>query len=185
MLKNQQALLNYFTQKKPGLDVGRKTKLGEIVNDYSYWHKLQIVKEIIDPFHKNQYLSEAGNYPLYRVAANWNIIRSHLYAKTKEYHDIGLRQIADEVWEDRYLQQLTELHIIAALLNPLNHNIQLVGTSHARAFGPIMSRFFARYIPNEDDEAAAMKSWLSFRCQEDEFHPSQDCWKYVNDPHLF
>lgn len=185
MIKNQQALLNYFSQRKPGIDVGRTVKLSAFINDYTFWHRLKIVKEILDPIHKIQYMSEAENYLLYRVACNWNWIRSHLYSKVKEYEDIGLKQIADEVWEDRYLNQFTELHVVSALLNPVNHNIRLVGVSGEQAFGPIMYRFFDRFLSNEEDAALAMKSWLSFRNQEEEFHSSLECWAYANKPDLF
>ena len=186
VLNNQQALLGYFQQKNPGIDQGRNKPLGSFVNDYSFWKKLTMVKKILNPIHKLQYMSEAEGYKLYTVTNNWNIIRSHLYSMAEEESDseADLYHIAHVVWEDRYLSQITELHVVASLLLPQNRTIKVVGVTTEHAFSSIMHRFFARYL-NAEDSIVAMRQWLAFRDQEDEFHANSECWTYQMTPELF
>ena len=186
MLKSKQAILDYFQQNAPGIDQGRSHPLGTFVNDFSFWKKLAIVQKILDPIHKAQYMSEAEGHKLYAVTANWNRLRSHLYTMAKEDEDseMDLHHIAEIVWEDRYLSQITELHVVAALLVPQNHNIQVIGVSTSQAFFSIMHRFFAEYL-NVEEAKSAMKQWLSFRNQEDGFYPASECWTYQTDSELF
>ena len=131
-------------------------------------------------------MSEAEGHKLYAVTANWNRLRSHLYTMAKEDEDseMDLHHIAEIVWEDRYLSQITELHVVAALLVPQNHNIQVIGVSTSQAFFSIMHRFFAEYL-NVEEAKSAMKQWLSFRNQEDGFYPASECWTYQTDSELF
>ncbi len=44
---------------------------------------------------------EAENHKLYTMTANWNKLRSHLYAMIKEEDDSNLHYIIDVMWEDR------------------------------------------------------------------------------------
>ncbi len=69
---------------------------------------------------------------------------------TKEEDDSNLQYIADVVWEDRYLTQITELHVVAALLIPQNHNIKVIEVFTEQAFSFIMHRFFGQYLKVED-----------------------------------
>ena len=70
ILKNQQALLNYFQQKKPGIDQSKKNPLINIVNDYSFWKRLTIVKKVLNLIHKIQYMFETEGHKLYTIAFN-------------------------------------------------------------------------------------------------------------------
>ena len=109
-------------------------------------------------------MSEAEGHKLYAVTANWNRLRSHLYTMAKEDEDseMDLHHIAEITWEDRYLSQITELHVVAALLVPQNHNIQVIGVSTSQAFFSIMHRFFAEYLNVEEAKAFFSKSRRRF-----------------------
>jgi hypothetical protein len=61
-------------------------------------------------------MSEAKKRNLYTVIVNWNKLCSHLYIMIKEEEDADLLYIADVIWEDRYLSQIKELHVMTALL---------------------------------------------------------------------
>ena len=185
VLRNQQALLDYFQQKNPGIDQGRKNSLRSFVNDFSFWKKLTIVKKVMDPIHQFQYMSEAEEHKLYTIANTWNKIRSHLYSMAaNEDDETDLNHIAQVIWEDRYLSQITELHVVAALLLPQNHAIKVLGVSTEPTFAPLMHRFFNQHLTSAE-AATAMKQWLAFRDQEDGFHTSSECWTYQMDPELF
>lgn len=172
--KNQQALLAYFQQKKPGIDQGKNSTLESIVKDYTFWEKLNLIKKIVDSINKIQYMSEAEDHKIYTVAANWNKIRAHLYSMADEDEDADLHHIAKVIWEKRYYTQIIELHVVAALLLLSNHNIKVVDLTTEYSFPQLMSRFFERYVCSEDS-FFAMKHWFAFRDREDGFHANSEC----------
>ena len=158
ILKNQQALWEYFQQSKLDIDQKRKSLLIDIVNDYSFWKKLSIVKRVLNFIHKIQYMFEIKGHKLHTMTANWNKIRSHLYFMTNETdEETNLVHIVEVIWENRYLNQTTELHMIAALLLSQNHVMKMIEVSSKHAFRSIMHRFFHRYLDTNIDAAFVMK----------------------------
>jgi hypothetical protein len=158
VLKNQQALLNYFKQKNLDIDQERSRPLNTFINDYFFWKKLILVKKILDFIHQYQHMSKIESHKLYTIANNWNRIRAHLYSMIEEDEDneTDVRLIAQNVWEERYLSQIVDIHVIAALLILINHAIKIVDVSTVHAFSSIMHRFFNHHI-NAEDATIVMK----------------------------
>ncbi len=130
-------------------------------------------------------MSEAKEHKLYTVTANWNKLRSHLYIMTKEEENADLLYIADVIWEDRYLSQIKELHVMTALLLSQNHAIKMIEISTKQAFSPIMHKFFDQYVKKNEYARLVMKEWLSFRDQKIEFHQDAECWSYQTNSKSF
>ena len=185
VLKNQQVLLNYFQQKKLGIDQGRKYSLINIINDYFFWKRLIIVKKILDFIHKIQYMFEVEGHKLYTIAINWNKIRSYLYSMANETDDeTDLQHIVDVIWENRYFHQIDEFHVTAVLLLSQNHVIKMIEVIFEHTFFSLMHKFFHRYLIITN-AAVVMKEWFVFRDQEHEFHVSIDCWSYQKNLDFF
>lgn len=68
VLKNREALMKYFRQKKPGINKRKSHSLGLFVRDYAFWDKLIFIKKTIDFIHQFQYLSEAENHKFFTIA---------------------------------------------------------------------------------------------------------------------
>jgi len=174
VLKNEEAITRYVRQLKPGID----PKIISHLKNSDFWASLEQARDILEPIHQTQYLSEAEDYSLSRVLENWNRIRADLYSKAKKYPTIEcLTHIADVIWEDRMLNQSTTLHVVSALLLPRNHDIKVVGLTTSPAFNTIMMSFFVRYTSSPHDAGSAMKQWLAFRSQIDGFQPNAECWR--------
>lgn len=140
-----------------------------------------MIIEILNPINYIQHMSEAEGYELNKVAANWNKIRAHLYARAKDYTTIGLDLIAENIWKDRYLTQTVELHVVAAILVMANYDIKVVEIATINFFPPIMSRFFTQYLSTQEEATKTMSQWFSFRVQEGLFSETRKCWKYIED----
>ena len=83
VLKNQQALQCYAQQATPQIDKNKKNKdthILPILRDLPFWQDVATVSRILTPIHQIQYVSEADNYPLYRVLDNWMEIKAELLA---------------------------------------------------------------------------------------------------------
>ncbi len=119
------------------------------------------------------------------MTANWNKLRSHLYAMIKEEDNSNLHYIIDVMWKDRYLSQITKLYVMTALLLSQNHVIRVIEIIIERAFSLIMHKFFDQYIKKEENSRLAMKEWLSFRDQEARFHQNAECWSCQLNSKLF
>ena len=70
--------------------------------------------------------------------------------------ETDLHHIVEVIWEDRYLQQIDELHVAAALLLPQNHAIKMIEVTFEHTFSSLMHKFFHRYLTTTD-AAVAMK----------------------------
>ena len=191
-MKNEQALVRYARQPKPGLDERKGKDHNKIIphlKNSDFWTDLQLVKTLLEPIHEIQYISEAEDYPLYKVAKNWNRIRAHLYSMARAHPEIDdLQPLPEHVWEDRFLTQCTPLHITAALLLPENWNTEVVGVTTRSGFNSIMMEFFERYAgspASHESALSAMKEWLDFRSQINGFEPNAACWRAASDPDLF
>jgi len=101
VLKNEEAIMRYARQPKPGIDSnkGRNTaKILPHLKNPKFWTSLEQARDILEPLHQTQYLSEAEDYSLSRVLHNWNKIRADLYSKAKKYPHIEcLKDIADDI----------------------------------------------------------------------------------------
>ena len=185
MLKNQQAFLNYFHQKKFGIDKNKKNSLTNIVNDYSFWKNLIVAKKILNSIHQIQYMSETEEHKLYTIVVNWNKIQSHLYAMTHETNDeTNLNHIVTITWKNKYFNQIIKFHVIAVLLLPQNHVIKMIEMSFKLSFFIIMHDFFHRHFVSTD-AVLVMKEWLAFHDQKDGFHTIFECWSYRKNLDLF
>ena len=149
--KAQQSLEAYSRQAAPQIDKKKNkknkaesTKVLPILRDPSFWQDVATAARILGPIHEIQYLSEADNYSLHRVINNWMLIKQSLLKSTTEHgtEHCHLSHIVKILWDDRYLKQITTLHVVASLLNPENHVVKSIGQTPEAAFGPIITAFF-------------------------------------------
>lgn len=189
--RSQAALEAYSQQTSPQIDKGRKKKtvhILPILRDPYFWQKVATATRILTPIHEIQCLSEADNYPLYRVINNWILIKQSLMKSGTEHgtQDCQIPYIVRTLWDDRYLKQVTELHVVTSLLIPGNHTIKSIGQTPETAFGPIMTRFFLQYTPGTEQTTTCMRDFWAFRAQIHAFFPHQDSvWTYIDDPVTF
>ncbi len=88
------------------------------------------------------------------------------------------------MWKNRYLTQITKLHVITAFLKSQNHNIKMIEIFTKQAFSFIMYKFFNQYLSAENAKSI-MKKWLRFRDQKKKFHQDCECWSYQTNSKLF
>ena len=53
-----------------------------------------------------------------------------------------LSYIVNTLWDDRYLKQMTELHVVVSLLVSKKHAVKSIEQTSEYTFDPIMTRFF-------------------------------------------
>ena len=154
-----------------------------IIRDPFFWKDVVTATRILTPIHEIQYLSEADNYPLHRVINNWMLIKQSLMKSATEHgtDQCHLSHIVNKVWDDRYLTQITTLHVVAGLLVPENHAVKSMGQSSEATFGLIMTEFFKRYAP-ADQVTTCMRDFWVFRNQTGAFFPHENSvWTHMND----
>lgn len=186
VLANQRVLERYSQQAHPQIDTNKKkrqTHVLPILQDPIFWQDAARIQRILKPIHEIQYLSEADNYPLYRVLDNWMQIKASMMNLSQErgMEHANLPHIVNTIWDERYLTQITELHVAAYLLNPTNHARTAAGQSPITAFSSIMLWFFREYAPGH--EAVCMQGFWAFREQRDGFFPHSNgsIWDLAND----
>jgi len=87
VLKNEEAIMRYVRQLKPGIDSNKGRNTARILSHLknpNFWTSLEQARNILEPLHQTQYLFEAEDYSLSRVLHNWNKIRADLYSKAKK-----------------------------------------------------------------------------------------------------
>ena len=150
--RSQQAFEAYSQQSIPQIDANKKKnekKILPILQDLHFWRDVFIATRILTPIHEIQFLSETDNYPLYRVLDNWILIKQSLMRSAQEPNtkECDLAYIVDTLWDNRYLTQITELHVVATLLVPEKHAVKLIEQTPEHAFDSIITRFFQQYAP--------------------------------------
>ena len=189
LYRSSLAIQAYSQQALPQIDKKKKkdTYILSILRDPTFWQDVTTARRILTPIHKIQYLSEADNYPLHRVLDNWMLIKQSLLRSANEYgtEQCQLPFIINTLWDQRFLTQITELHIVATLLDPRKFAVKSVGQTPESAFGEFMTRFFQRYAP-PDDLATCMRDFWAFRNQTYAFFPHEaSVWAYIDDPIVF
>ena len=117
-----------------------------IVNDYIFWSKLDFIKRVIEFIHQFQYIFEAEDHKFYTMTSNWNKIRAHLYSMVDEEKNANLYHITKIIWENRYLTQFIEFHVVAAFLISTNHNVKIIGLISEHFFFYYASVFWQIFI---------------------------------------
>lgn len=179
----------YSQQSNPQIDKNKKAdqRILPILRDSKFWQDVTTARRILTPIHEIQYLSEADNYPLYRVLDNWMLIKQSLMKSATEYGtvDYQLSFIVETLWDQRYLTQITELHVIATLLIPRNYATTSVGQTSKIAFEDFMTRFFQQYAsPNQ--LINCMRDFWAFRARKNAFFSHEaSVWTYIEDPVVF
>ena len=188
--RSQHAFEAYSQQSIPQIDIKKKKnekKVLPILRDLHFWRDVAIATRILTPIHDIQVLSEAENYPLHRVLDNWMQIKHSLMRSATEHgtESCQLTHIVHTLWDDRYLKQITELHVVASLLVPEKHGVKSIGQTPEHVFGPIMTRFFQQYAPS-DQIATCMRDFWAFRAQSYAFFPHPDSvWTYESNSVIF
>ena len=75
----------------------------------------------------------------------------------REKKDNELYHIVKVIWEDRFLKQNDELHVMAALLISENHTVKLMSVTAKHAFVNLMHSFLSRYV-SEKKKPRVMKN---------------------------
>ena len=145
--RSQQTFETYSQQFTPQIDKSKKKnkkKVLPILRDLRFWRDVALAARILKPIHKIQYLSETNNYLLYRVIDNWMLIKQSLMRSVTEHNtkSCQLSYIVNTLWDDRYLKQITELHVITSLLVSKKHTVKSIEQTPKYTFDSIMTRFF-------------------------------------------
>ena len=115
------------------------------------------------------------------------LIKQSLMKSAPEYGtaDCQLPFIVHTLWDQRFLTQVTELHVIAALLIPRNYAVTSIGQTPEAAFGGFMTRFFQQYTPPEQ-LTNCMRDFWAFRARKNAFFPHEaSVWTFIEDPVVF
>ena len=86
------------------------------------------------------------------------------------------------VFIPRYQKQVMDVHVVAYLFHPSNHQVTDACLTLETHFAGVLIRFFKQY---EVDQLMGLSQFYAFLAQKGDFNPESPCWAYISEPVLF
>jgi len=178
LLKNEEVLRLYAADPRSDCK-----SIESLINDRSFWDKLRGLKNLLEPIHEAQKMSESTHSSLDKVYPRWLQIHTHLDEISKE----GSSPWAHEVkaymtrrasgWNERLEKQVVAVHLVAYILNPENRSAWsvLAGNQQQKVID-----WLDLYGGSE-----ILEQFYDYLDQENNFHPAQPQWKFTDKVKLF
>ena len=166
------------------------------IQGHTFWNDLEDLREIFEPIHTAQVMSESNKAHLGYVVKRWNDIELHLRGlkiRPNYRHNESLEQVfrprvnrygkqVKSIWAQTRDNQVLDIHYVAFHLDPANHAIAMDGEEEADR----VIDFLTKYIDATDTEMAIIeKAFLDFKGQRNRFASGHRCWKRADDPEHF
>lgn len=177
--RNRQALQDLCEDNRCELSLVLK----QLLWDPGFWKDIMLINNILKPIHDIQYGSEKDGYKLHHVIRGWKQIRVHLNLWSIDTDQDAEIQLLDErVFIPRYRKQVMDVHVVAYLFHPSNHQVTDACLTLETHFAGVLIRFFKQY---EVDHLMGLSQFYAFRAQKGDFNPESPCWACISEPVLF
>ncbi len=141
-----------------------------------------LISNILQPIHDIQYSSEKDGYKLHHVIQGWKQIRVHLNLWSIDTDPYAKIQLVDErVFILRYRKQMMDIHVVAYLFHPSNHQFTDACFNLEAHFAGVLICFFKQY---EVDHLIGLSQFYAFRAQKRDFNPESPCLACISEPVL-
>ncbi len=142
-----------------------------------------LINYILEPIHDIQYSSEKHGYKLHHVIRRWKQIRVHLNFWSIDIDEDAEIQLLDKrVFIPRYQKQMMDIHVMAYLFHPSNHQVTDACFTLETYFVRVLIRFFKQY---QVDHLMDLSQFYFFRAQKGNFNPESPCLACISKPVLF
>lgn len=117
------------------------------------------------------------------IIQGWKQIRVHLNLWSIDTdQDAEIHLLNERVFIPRYRKQVMDVHVVAYLLHPSNHQVTDACLTLETHFAGLLIRFFKQY---EVDHLMGLSQFYAFRAQKGDFNPESPCWACISEPVLF
>jgi hypothetical protein len=136
------------------------------LGDVLFWNNVDELLEIFKPFHEAQIMSESSKSNLSYVYSRWNKVKNYLTTQ----HAL-IRTDLLSVYEERFEKQISEIHLMAFYLNPVNQAAQFENPGDLNKCTTFLKDYF-----EYDDYIAARISFLHYKGRRNEYS-SETLWE--------
>ena len=140
--RSKDALRAYASDPRASMIV-KKVNIKDWLLSSTFWNRVEDMLEVLTPLHEAQKSSEADNAHLGHVSDRWLTIKlqlQQLYDRGtfSDLHDVVKH---DGVWAELYNQQITDIHWVAHVLDPVHAADPILPSMQVRIF-----EFMRKYI---------------------------------------
>ena len=180
VLRNKDALRQYALKHTPD-DIG--DEVYEYIDSRTFWTALECLRDLLQPIHEAQKMSESSKGHLGQVLERWKNILHHLKRMTNEYPELDEFVRVDGqagTFASRYKRQVKPIHIVAFYLTPNNRGVTMTAEHKRNIF-----EFISEYASSSEQEKTMQNEFLYYLNQIKAFELTNICWENTDDPRIF
>jgi hypothetical protein len=182
--KTQLAFQRFVDSLKPEDTTDTLAKIKPLAWDQNFWINVDFIIGLLDPIDKAIKMSESDRSTAGHVMTRWKTVRRTMKAKLSEMAHLhpDIASCEEKVFGTRFKRQVTDVYIVAHLLNPKMVNDSEIPFHTETQWRDILYKFFQWHGL---DLVAAMKEFDEFHDQMAHFTPSALIWEFAADPAVF